>query len=357
MNRLPSKSTRNAPSPRTASEISGCWPCDSGPSHITVGWNCTNSRSRSVAPARSASAIPSPVDTAGLVDCAKTCPSPPLASTTARQRTAPTPSRWPSPITCRVSPATPPSASSSRSTASACWITSMPGSASTAAISARWISAPVASPPACAIRSRWWPPSRVSESSPSGVWSKLGAERDQLAHRVRSLGDQDAYGVPVAGARRRRRGCPARAARGCPPGRARRRCRPGPTGSTRRPSTSLVTSRTVPPALELGPDPQRRRQPGDARADDDHVGARRPARRGRAQAPRERRRTTGSAMRQDYLTRQPTGSVRPARSPRTSPEPATASAGSKPVARILLSASTNTTCGWSSLASAVSIWP
>ena len=48
MKRLPSKSTRNAPSPRTASEISGCWPWESGPSHITVGWNCTNSRSRSV---------------------------------------------------------------------------------------------------------------------------------------------------------------------------------------------------------------------------------------------------------------------------------------------------------------------
>ena len=49
-------------------------------------------------------AIPSPVETAGLVVWAKTWPSPPLASTTARQRTAPTPSRWPSPITCRVTP-------------------------------------------------------------------------------------------------------------------------------------------------------------------------------------------------------------------------------------------------------------
>jgi len=47
-----SQSTRNAPSPRTASEISGCCPRESGPSHITVGWNWTNSRSRSTAPAR-----------------------------------------------------------------------------------------------------------------------------------------------------------------------------------------------------------------------------------------------------------------------------------------------------------------
>ena len=37
----------------------------------------------------------------------KTWPSPPEASTTARQCTAPTPSRWPSPITCRVTPAMP----------------------------------------------------------------------------------------------------------------------------------------------------------------------------------------------------------------------------------------------------------
>ena len=173
MNRLPSSSTRKAPSPRTASEMSGCWPRDSGPRYMTVGWNCTNSRSRRVAPARSAIAMPSPVDTAGFVVCENTWPSPPLASTTARQWTAPTPSRTPSPMTCRVTPTTPPSSSVSRSTASACWMTSMSGAASMAAISARWISAPVASPPACAIRSRWWPPSRVSDSSPSALWSKL----------------------------------------------------------------------------------------------------------------------------------------------------------------------------------------
>ncbi len=171
MKRLPSKSTRNAPSPRTASEISGCWPWESGPSHITVGWNWTNSRSRRRAPARSATAIPSPVDTLGLVDWLKTWPRPPEARTTARQCTAPTPSCWPSPSTWSVSPAMPPSAERRRSTASACWTTSISGARSTAAIRARWISAPVASPPAWAIRSRWWPPSRVSDSSPSGWWS------------------------------------------------------------------------------------------------------------------------------------------------------------------------------------------
>ena len=93
MNRSPSKSTRKAPSPRTASEISGCWPRESGPRYMTVGWNWTNSRSRRVAPARSASAMPSPVETAGLVVWENTWPRPPEASTTARQWTAPTPSR------------------------------------------------------------------------------------------------------------------------------------------------------------------------------------------------------------------------------------------------------------------------
>ena len=143
--------------------------------------------------------MPSPVETAGLVVCEKTCPSPPEASTTARQRTAPTPSRWPSPITCRVIPATPPSAASSRSTARACSTTSMSGAAWIAATSARWISAPVASPPACAIRSRWWPPSRVSESTPSRGVVEVGAERDQLADRLRALVDQDPHRLRVAG--------------------------------------------------------------------------------------------------------------------------------------------------------------
>ena len=120
--------------------------------------------------------MPSPVETAGFVVCENTWPRPPEASTTARHRTAPTPSRWPSPITCRVTPATPAplptGPSSSRSTARACSMTSISGARRTAAIRARWISAPVASPPAWAIRSRWWPPSRVRLSSPSGSLSK-----------------------------------------------------------------------------------------------------------------------------------------------------------------------------------------
>ena len=341
-------STRTAPSPRTASEISGCWPRDVGPRYITVGWNCTNSRSRRVAPARSASAIPSPVDTAGLVVWENTWPSPPLASTTARQCTAPTPSRWPSPITCRVTPATPPASSSSRSRARACWITSMSGARSTAAVSARWISAPVASPPACAIRSRWWPPSRVSASSPSGSWSNLVPS---------AISSRTASGPSVTSTRTASRSqAPAPAtsvSTSCCSG-----VSPGPSAAAMPPcahcvepaaSTSLVTTRTEPtwwrsrsaavrPAM---PEPitttsARVVQPGE----------------GAARRPGTRR--TGASTALPF-----TGSgYRPAStSPRTRPAPPLVSTGSEPVATILLSASTNTTCGRNDRASSVSIWP
>ena len=211
----------------------------------------------------------------------KTWPSPPEASTTARQCTAPTPSRWPSPITCRVTPAMPDAgrrpASSSRSTARACSMTSISGARSTAAIRARWISAPVASPPACAIRSRGWPPSRV---------------RRQLA--VRLLG---------------RRSCRARSARGrragpsvtsactaagsqapAPATRVSRSCVGGGVlGSERRRDPALRPLRRAGVEDVLGDhqqleptvrrmDAQRRGQPGDARPDDHHVGPRGPAR-------------------------------------------------------------------------------
>src|ERR1035438_2145435 len=78
-------------------------------------------------------------------------------------------------MTCSVTPHTRESLPCKKSTTSACSSTSMPGSSLTAtsaapsdAISAREISLPVASPPAWAIRSRPWPPSLVSEISPSG---------------------------------------------------------------------------------------------------------------------------------------------------------------------------------------------
>ena len=62
--------------------ISGDCPLAPG-RHSTVGWNCTNSMSRSTAPARAAIAIPSPVAPAGFEVVANACPSPPAAITTA----------------------------------------------------------------------------------------------------------------------------------------------------------------------------------------------------------------------------------------------------------------------------------
>ena len=159
-----------------------------------------------------------------------------------------------------------------------------------AAISARWISAPVASPPACAIRSRWWPPSRVSESSPSGVAVELGAERDRAR-------------APASGPR-----SPGRA----PPPRRRAR-RPATrvscevllgvsAGSERRGDAALRPLGRARVEHGLGDEqhpvdplaqPQRGGQAGDAGADDDDVGGGRPAGRGRAaEATRQRDRAS-----------------------------------------------------------------
>ena len=133
MKRDPRVVARTAPSPRTASLTSGCWPVASAPSQSTVGWNCTNSRSATAAPARSASAMPSPVATDGLVERLNTWPSPPVARTTAGASTAPTPSRWPSPMTCSVSALAAPRSSMSRSSARAFSMRSMRRTARTAA--------------------------------------------------------------------------------------------------------------------------------------------------------------------------------------------------------------------------------
>ena len=104
---------------------------------------------------------------------AKTCPSPPVPSTTALASACPTPSREPAPITCRVTPHTRPVLSFSASSTSASSRTSICGSLRTAAKRARETSAPVASPPACKMRLRKCPPSRVSAISPSASVSNF----------------------------------------------------------------------------------------------------------------------------------------------------------------------------------------
>ena len=205
------------------------------------------------------------------------------------------------------------------------------GPRSTAATSARGISAPVASPPACAIRSRWWPPSRVSESSPSWSWSKLAPSAISSRTASGPSVTRSAYGVLVAGA-----GAGDQGVASCCSG-----VSPGPSAAAMPPCAqrvepasrhALVTTRTLSTRRGAA---QRGGQPGDAGADDHDVGrvvqpgagaagARDPAY-GRAS-----RRLAGREVAADQ-----------AGSPNVS-------AGSKPVARILLSASTKTTCGWNS---------
>ena len=76
-------------------------------------------------------------------------------------------------------------------------------------------------------------------------WSKLRAQRDELADGVGSLGDQDPHGLAVADAGAGDQGVVLVLLGGVARARARRRCRPAPTASSRRTSTSLVTTRTV----------------------------------------------------------------------------------------------------------------
>ena len=63
MNSRPCRSTSTAPSPRTASEMRNRFACGW---KRQVGWNWTNSMFSIFAPARQASATPSPVAESGL---------------------------------------------------------------------------------------------------------------------------------------------------------------------------------------------------------------------------------------------------------------------------------------------------
>ena len=105
-----------------------------------------NSMSAHATPARSAMAKPSPVDWSGLVVAANSCPEPPVATRTWRERIS---MRSPSgPIA--TTPTQRPSAMI-RSSANHCSQQATAASR-TSSTSARSISAPVAAPPACTIR-------------------------------------------------------------------------------------------------------------------------------------------------------------------------------------------------------------
>ena len=192
----------------------------SAPSHSTVGWNCTNSRSRDrgAGAQRQRHAVAGGDRRVGGLreDLAEAAGG---QHDRAGTSTAPTPSALALAHHVQGDPGdAAPSAASSRSSARACSMTSIAGSPQRPRRrSARWISAPVASPPACAIRSRWWPPSRVSDELAVGGVVEVGAQRDQLAYRGRALGRPARGRPPRRRARRRRRACPARAASGVSP--------------------------------------------------------------------------------------------------------------------------------------------
>ena len=81
MNRLPSESFSTPPSPRTPSVTR--IPFTLGGHTMPVGWNWTNSMLISDAPARRASACPSPVYSQEFDVTLNDLPMPPVASTTA----------------------------------------------------------------------------------------------------------------------------------------------------------------------------------------------------------------------------------------------------------------------------------
>ncbi len=81
MKRLPSEFFSTPPSPRTDSVTR--MPLTLGGQTMPVGWNWMNSMLSSVAPARSASACPSPVYSQELVVTLNDLPMPPVARITA----------------------------------------------------------------------------------------------------------------------------------------------------------------------------------------------------------------------------------------------------------------------------------
>ena len=153
----PWASTSTAPSPRSASVMSGRRPVLPG-SNSMVGWNWTNSTSLTAIPAHIARAMPSPVEPSGLVVAWYRCPRPPVAMITE--------GAWMTPGPSSLRTRTPDTVPSSSIRSTATWLCRT-SSRVAASSRARWTSAPVASPPAWMMRCRVWPPSRVSAQPPA----------------------------------------------------------------------------------------------------------------------------------------------------------------------------------------------
>ena len=183
----------NAPSPRTASETSGCWPRASPRRARARSGGTARTPGRSTAaPARSAGGdAVAGGHRAGWWSTGRPGPCRRWPARPPAPSAAPTPSRCPRRCTCRVTPQTRAVVGVVQQVEDQRVLDDLDARVVAHRVAARRsargeISAPVASPPACAIRSRWWPPSRVSVISPSGVAVELGAERDELAHPARA---------------------------------------------------------------------------------------------------------------------------------------------------------------------------
>ena len=258
----PRESTRRAPSPRTASLISGRRPTPPA-ANSTVGWNWTNSRSaiRRTCREGERDAVGG---RPGRVGAARVQLSEPAGGEQHRGRVDDAgAARRRTPVT----PVTP--ASSVRIRAAAA-----PNSTGRpAALSARWISAPVASPPAWMMRRMLCPPSRVRATSPSRPGSNTAPRSRQCGDRVGTRRHDRSHGIVVAQ--------PATGRDGVGDVRV-----DGVTVRRDHGDTALrvLGGGVGGPALADGehPQPARRRgprggQPGDPAADDDEVGVVLPA--------------------------------------------------------------------------------
>ena len=193
MNRSPSASRRTAPSPRRASvsRLLGC----PGTSRA-VGWNWTNSRSASAAPASQAMAMPWPVARSGPVRRPKIPVPPPVARIVRSASTSPP---APSARTARTRP------SSTRSDAARASIHWIRRSSLVEARRARRIANPVASPPACRTRRALCPPSSVgappsSKTIPRRRSSAIAFEASVVRIRTASGSPSPAPAVRVSAA-------------------------------------------------------------------------------------------------------------------------------------------------------------
>ena len=202
-----------------------------------------------------------------------TWPRPPLASTTARQRTAPTPSRWPSPITCSVTPATPPSAAQQQVDGERVLDHLDLGGPrdrrdqGALDLGAGGVAAGVGDPVAVVAALAGQAELAV------GVEVEVRAERDQLADGVGALGDQDAYGVEVAGTGTGDEGVPLVLRRGVARAEGRGDAALRPLG---RAGVEHVLGDDE-DLVDAAAQAQRGGQAGDARPDHHDVGAHRPA--------------------------------------------------------------------------------